>query len=64
MLEKAGMTFYDAAGKVRASPINVDWQRLFDEEPLLSCAPASLAEDLGFVGFVMRHIDHLRSLQS
>jgi hypothetical protein len=64
VLEKAGMTFYDRDGKVRASPINVDWQRLFDKEPLLSCAPASLAEDLGFVGFVMRHVDHLRSLQS
>jgi hypothetical protein len=44
--------------------VEVCWDRLFKAEPLLSCPPASLTEDLGIAGYLVQKLDLLRVLRS
>jgi hypothetical protein len=62
VMEKAGVDFFDSAGDPRPTPVIVDWQRLFDAEPLVSHPPASLAEDLGIVGRIVDELELWRLL--
>jgi hypothetical protein len=62
VMEKAGVDFFDSAGDPRPTPVTVDWQRLFDAEPLVSHPPASLAEDLGIVGRIVDELELWRLL--
>lgn len=59
VMERAGVTFYDAQGAPRTGPVALDFAALVAQDSLLSDPPLSFSSDLRMLGWLDRTVDAL-----